>query len=38
MVELRKNWRTGVWAIAFIITDWIVLRDVVETILKMSHN
>jgi hypothetical protein len=38
MVELRKNWKTGAWVLAFVIIDWVVLRDIVETVLKMGHN
>jgi len=38
MVELRKNWKIGMWAIAFLIVDWIVLKDIIETIFKMGNN
>jgi len=37
MVELRKNWKTTVLTVVFIIIDWVVLRDVVETVWKMSR-
>ena len=38
MVELRKNWKTGVWILAFLFIDWVVLKDVLATIFKMGNN
>jgi len=38
MVELRKNWKTGVWVLVFLLVDWMVLKDIVETIFRMGHN
>jgi uncharacterized membrane protein len=38
MVELRKNWKTGVWILAFLIIDWVVLKDIVETVFRIGNN
>jgi hypothetical protein len=37
MVELRKYWRTGL-VVVVLLTDFIVLKDIVETVMKMGHN